>query len=306
MPAPFPTNDEVAAMPVDRLAMHVLWYLADTDKYHRRVEFIFARLRENHRPTPSSPQAYVQDANDLATPPARAWAEAWEWVIARGLVTANLAHNSDYWAISRRGRQVAAEAEPLVHLSSSARLDVDLHPRIASTVRSLFSQGLYDLAAFEAMKQVEIRVRELAKAGAGEIGVPLMRHAFRIVGGPQGFNRRLARATRPSDAAIGFGRSDSILDPADAEVLRVAHAYRNDAYHEDRHPSTIGTIASAALHALVRGWKASLPSNVASSWGAEGPLRRRLERIGYASPVPPGDGYLSLHAGAGGSRRLVA
>jgi uncharacterized protein (TIGR02391 family) len=61
---------------------------------------------------------------------------------------------------------------------------VDLHPRIASTVRLLFSQGLYDLAAFEAMKQVEIRVRELSNASAGDIGVRLMRQAFKPDGGP--------------------------------------------------------------------------------------------------------------------------
>jgi hypothetical protein len=145
--------------------------LADTSKYHRRVDFIFDRLRENHRPNPSNPRAYMQDANDPASPTGRAWAEAWEWVIARGLVTALLGQNSDHWAISRRGRQVAAQEDPLVHLSSSARLDVDLHPRIARTVRSLFSQGLFDLAAFEPMKQIEIRVPELSKASAGDRGI---------------------------------------------------------------------------------------------------------------------------------------
>jgi hypothetical protein len=120
MPAPFPSSANAVAMPVDKLAIHVLWYLADTGKYHRRVDFILERLRENHRPTPSDPSAYRQGANDLATPPARAWAEAWEWLITRGLVTANLADTSDhpdYWAISRRGRQVAGEADPLVHLA---------------------------------------------------------------------------------------------------------------------------------------------------------------------------------------------
>lgn len=76
-------------MPVDKLTIHVLWYLADIGRYDRRVEFIFDRLRENHRPTPSNPRSYEQGADDLATPPARAWAEAWEWLIARGLVTAN-------------------------------------------------------------------------------------------------------------------------------------------------------------------------------------------------------------------------
>jgi hypothetical protein len=114
----------------------------------------------------------------------------------------------------------------------------------------------------------------------------------------QGFNRRVTLAARPYDAAFTYGLGDPILEPADAEVLRVAHAYRNDVYHEDRHPSTIRVIASAALHVLVRAWTASLPANIGSSRGAGGPLMRRLERIGYISPeFLSEDGYLSLHAG---------
>lgn len=115
----------------------------------------------------------------------------------------------------------------------------------------------------------------------------------------QGFNRRVALAARPYDATFTLGLGDPILAPADAEVLRVAHAYRNDVYHEDRHPLTIRTIAAAALHALVRAWRASLPANTASTWGAESPLMQRLERLGYGSPeFAPGKGYLSLHTGA--------
>ena len=34
------------------------------------------------------------------------------------------------------------------------------------------------------MKQVEIRVRDLSKASAGDIGVPLIRQAFKPDGGP--------------------------------------------------------------------------------------------------------------------------
>lgn len=114
----------------------------------------------------------------------------------------------------------------------------------------------------------------------------------------QGFNRRVKLAARPYDAKFVYGLGDPILDPADAEVLRVAHAYRNDVYHEDRHPETIRVIACAALHAVVRAWKNSLPDNTGSTMGAEGPLMARLEQLGYVSPDSLGEGYLSLHAGA--------
>lgn len=172
-------------MPVDQLAMHVLWYLADTGKYHRRVDFILERLEDNSRlGVLGQTTVYVRDGGHLQDPAARAWAEAWEWLMPRGLITEDLLRDSDYWTISRLGRRIAVEADPLTHLRSLALLQADLHRHIAKSVRSLFSQGLYELAAFEAMKQVEIRVRELAGAGTGDIGVPLMRQAFKSDGGP--------------------------------------------------------------------------------------------------------------------------
>ena len=182
-------------MPVDQLAMHVLWYLADTGKYHRRVDFILDRLEENsRRGVLGQTTAYVRDGGHLQDPAARAWAEAWEWLMPRRLITEDLS-NSDFWIISRHGRRIAVEADPLTHLRSLALLQTDLHPRIAKSVRSLFLQGHYELAAFEAMKQVEIRVRDLAGAGAGDIGVPLMRQAFKPDGGP--------RRPRPGEGRAG-------------------------------------------------------------------------------------------------------
>lgn len=115
----------------------------------------------------------------------------------------------------------------------------------------------------------------------------------------QGFNRRVSLAARPYNARFAFGLGEPILEPDDAEVLRVAHAYRNDVYHEDRHPSTIRTIALAALHTLARAWRAALPSNIASTLGAQSPVMRRLQRLGYTTPEHfGGQEYLSLHAGA--------
>ena len=45
-------------------------------------------------------------------------------------------------------------------------------------MRRQFLIGAYDLAAFEAMKQVEVRVRTLAGGSDSAIGVGLMRAAF--------------------------------------------------------------------------------------------------------------------------------
>ena len=188
MRAGFPTSaDAVVAMPVDQLAMHILWDLEATGKFIKRADFILDRLREYRKSGGGQTRVYAQGAADLHSPPGLAWAEAWEWLVNRGLVTEDLARGDrgiDHWRISRHGRRIARETDPQAHLRSLALLDTPLHPRIADTVRSLFLQGHYDLAAFESMKHVEIRVRELAKADASDIGVPLMRKAFQRDTGP--------------------------------------------------------------------------------------------------------------------------
>jgi hypothetical protein len=66
----------------------------------------------------------------------------------------------------------------LAFVGAERRLDVDLHPRVAATVRAQILLGEYELAAFAALREVEIRVRELAEASDSDIGVKLMRQAF--------------------------------------------------------------------------------------------------------------------------------
>jgi uncharacterized protein (TIGR02391 family) len=61
-----------------------------------------------------------------------------------------------------------------------------LHPKIREDVCANFSSGKYDTAVFEAMKAVEVAVRD-AVAGqpcAPLVGVKLMRAAFAPEGGP--------------------------------------------------------------------------------------------------------------------------
>lgn len=101
-----------------------------------------------------------------------------------------------------RGGSAAALAEiPLDHLRDASSIYEHLE-RIATTatatqvsrspaprrrlakVQTQFLLGEYELAAFAAMREVEIRVRELAHADNSLIGVKLMREAFKPDGGP--------------------------------------------------------------------------------------------------------------------------
>ncbi|MBD1863777.1 MULTISPECIES: TIGR02391 family protein [Trichocoleus] len=62
-------------------------------------------------------------------------------------------------------------------IQAAERLDVALHHRLEH-VKSQFLLGQYELAAFAAMREVEIRVRELSDSESSLIGVKLMRKSF--------------------------------------------------------------------------------------------------------------------------------
>ena len=66
----------------------------------------------------------------------------------------------------------------LARAKAEARLQVDLHPRLAQRVRSQFLLGEYEAAAFLSMREVEIVVRDRAGASDADLGVALMKSAF--------------------------------------------------------------------------------------------------------------------------------
>lgn len=63
-------------------------------------------------------------------------------------------------------------------MAAEARLAQGLHARIEARIRQQFLLGEFEFAAFAAMKEVEIRVRELGGYPDSEVGVRLMQAAF--------------------------------------------------------------------------------------------------------------------------------
>ncbi len=115
---------------------------------------------------------------------ARAYEEAFDWLQRHGLVSREPSQsNGDWFFVTDAGWETAASDAGIAKLSAAERLDVDLHPRIADRVRSQYLLGEYEAAAFLAMREVEIRVRDLAGAGNDDLGVALMKEAFKK-GGP--------------------------------------------------------------------------------------------------------------------------
>jgi uncharacterized protein (TIGR02391 family) len=153
------SNADLAALPIDRLGLLVLAHLKATREWNAD-NF----LKKQH-----------EDRRDLATD--SVLTEAIGWLYSNNLIASPQPGQSSQTSIiiTRAGEEALRGG--LGSLKASQRLGVDLHPSL-SRIRSQFLLGEFELAAFAAMKQVEIRVRDLANADASLLGTKLMRQAF--------------------------------------------------------------------------------------------------------------------------------
>ena len=112
--------------------------------------------------------------------------EAWAWLEAQGLlVPAGDTNGRNGWRVlSRRAQKIQTEAEFASYKIARLLPKELLHTKIADLVWGAFMRGEFDVAAFQAMKGVEVAVRTAACFGAEIIGVKLMRTAFAPENGP--------------------------------------------------------------------------------------------------------------------------
>ncbi|MFZ0963664.1 MAG: TIGR02391 family protein [Terriglobia bacterium] len=151
--------DEIRSLPIDRLGILVLKHLITTNEWNSHN---FLQSGRNQR---------------LPESTLGCWSEGLNWLVSKNLVARGTPTNSDPNAIfiTRLGKKVLeAGLEPV---RAAERLDVALHASL-ERVKSQFLLGEYELAAFAAMREVEIRVRELSCANSSLVGVKLMRKSF--------------------------------------------------------------------------------------------------------------------------------
>ena len=127
-----------------------------------------------------SPRPNNQDGIELALNEAYAWLEAQGLIVPAG----GMNGRNGFRRLSRRARRFESEAEFANYAVARMLQRETLHARIADRVWMAFMRGEFDVAAFQAMKAVEVSVREAAGLGNDLIGVPLMRRAFAPEKGP--------------------------------------------------------------------------------------------------------------------------
>jgi uncharacterized protein (TIGR02391 family) len=109
---------------------------------------------------------------------------AWMWLEKELFVIPQPGQAHDWAVVTPRGRRVL-EAQDFESYRKEAALRSDnLDPILVRKVKPAFLRGDYDSAVFEAFKEVEVRVRKKAALPDSEIGVSLMRTAFRPQTGP--------------------------------------------------------------------------------------------------------------------------
>jgi len=200
--------DQIAALPVDQLALMILDDLIATDEWND-YNYLLAAKR-----------AY--DGEALI-----AIAEAVAWLRARALIV-RTPGSTDHAAItvSRTGRRIAQDG-PLAYYASE-RLQGGIHPLIEAEARPQFLIGKYELGVLAAMKAVEVRVRQLAGLDDEAIGVDLMNRSF----GPTG---------ALADQSVSGGERDGTR-------MLFAGAYallRNPSGHREVHYDDIAEAADA-------------------------------------------------------------
>lgn len=109
-----------------------------------------------------------------------ALAEAWAWLHAQGLVVpAESSNGHNGWRrLSRRAQRMENDADFASFKTARLLPREILHPKIVDPVWRAFMRGEFDVAVFQAMKAVEVYVREASGFGSDAIGVKLMRSAF--------------------------------------------------------------------------------------------------------------------------------
>lgn len=173
----FPQPDILMELPAEEVALFILEFL-------RGAPIDNTGMLSGHNFT--HPDGYVRDyAGPRAQDVAKALTEGWVWLEREGMIAPQPGNaNRDFVYITQKGQRLKTTADLSAYQHQQLLRDQALDPELAKEVLPLFRPNDYDTPVFKAFKIGEVRVRAAAGLPPDLVGVPLMRRAFGIPGGP--------------------------------------------------------------------------------------------------------------------------
>ncbi|WP_371420699.1 TIGR02391 family protein [Tardiphaga sp.] len=208
LPEMIPDVDYLLSLEPEELASYLL-VAAATQRQSGLIAM--ANFISGLTSTHSHPASYSDPRRDDI---ALAITEAWNWLEVQGLLipVPGMNGSNGFRVLSRRAAKMAQPAD-VSQFARSRRIPKDaLHPKIAEKVWSAFMRGEYDAAVFQAMKIVEVSVREAAGFTAGDLGTDLMRKAFHEDNGPL-TDKSAEKSERQARSALFSGAIGSLQKP---------------------------------------------------------------------------------------------
>ena len=166
----------------------------------------------------SLPHTVTEYPNEVQNEVIHALMEAWMWLEREGLLAPKPGTQGEWVFITRRGQSLEKSTDLETYRNADRLPKKLLHPVIAQKVYHLFLRGDYDIAVFQAFKEVEVAVRDAGSYTAEDRGsYQLMRKAFH----PETGNLKDANQTADEKQAT------SDLFAGAMGLYRNPHAHRN-------------------------------------------------------------------------------
>lgn len=197
----FPDPEVLAALGPEEVGLHLLRMLVDWPS-HYQLEPLAVINAVRH--------GYKSATAELDT----VILEAWTWLEGQALLIYDRKYVGAHTCriLSRRARQLARTENPARAFKARQIPKETLDERIREDVWGLYHRGKYDTAVFEAMKAVEIAVRQAAGLPDSIIGTGLMRTAFDAQTGAL-TNKDAEKSEREAVAHLFAGAIGSFKNP---------------------------------------------------------------------------------------------
>jgi len=168
----FPPIEVAVELEPEELAVFVLQHLSK-----------LGRINKYNYTLGTSPEL-VEYAGDNREEFCKCLMEAWQWLEREIFIAPQPGEQGNWAFITRKGEKVLEEQDFESYKKGGLLPSESLDSVLVRKVKPLFIRGDYDTAVLQAFKEVEVRVRKRGGFGGGEIGVTLMRKAFKPASGP--------------------------------------------------------------------------------------------------------------------------